>query len=126
MYNLRNGPIQNTIYRGPVRVLYQVLYFTDPFRGWENIYSHNLKYRYCVTCSRDTQSLRACDLWTKTVVVDINGECTSSFNDKQRWMEGLNQYENYWEGVVSDVDRVLWRRGLETGGDILMHKWLPL
>ena len=40
MYNLRtgpdrtNGPIQNTIYRGPVRVLYQLLYFTDPFRGF--------------------------------------------------------------------------------------------
>ena len=46
-------------------------------------------------------------------MVDINGECTSSFNDKQRWMEGLNQNENYWEGVVSDVDQVLWRHGLE-------------
>ena len=29
-----NGPIQNTVYRGPVRVLYQVLYFTDPLRGF--------------------------------------------------------------------------------------------
>ena len=27
-----NGPIQNTIYRDPVHVLYQVLYFTDPLR----------------------------------------------------------------------------------------------
>ena len=47
-------------------------------------------------------------------MVDIDGECKSSFNDKQRWMEGLNQNENYWEGVVSDVDQVLWRHGLET------------
>ena len=29
-----NGPIQNAMYRGPVRVLYQVLYFTDPLRGF--------------------------------------------------------------------------------------------
>ena len=59
-------------------------------------------------------------------MVDINGECTSSFNDKQRWMEGLNQNENYLEGVVCNVDQVLIMASWLRNGDILRHKWLPL
>ena len=45
-------------------------------------------------------------------MVDNDDEHGSTY--EERWMEGLNENGNYWEGVVSNVDLVLWHHNLAT------------
>ena len=44
-------------------------------------------------------------------MADSDGEYT--LNDKLIWIEGLTENGNYWEGIVADVDLVLWCHNLK-------------